>query len=109
MQKRGKIRELRGTLMVEIDGAKVCMMVRGDSLLVRASANVAWRYDADERNCVCGEEETEKHVLFECPLYERHRIEWNRVWKMEKGQEDPMNGVLGFEVLPEMDCLILRS
>ncbi|ELT87138.1 hypothetical protein CAPTEDRAFT_197554 [Capitella teleta] len=91
------------------DGARVRMMVRGDSLLVRANANVAWRYDEDDRKCVCGEEETEKHVLFECPLYERHRIEWNRVWKMEKGQEDPMNGVLGFEVLSEMDCLILRS
>jgi hypothetical protein len=86
------------------DGARVRMMVRGDSLLVRA--NVAWRYDEDDRKCVCGEEETEKHVLFECPLYGRHRIEWNRVWKMEKGQEDPMNGVL---VSSEMDCLILRS
>ncbi|ELT88989.1 hypothetical protein CAPTEDRAFT_188700 [Capitella teleta] len=91
------------------DGARVRMMVRRDSLLVRANANVAWRNDEDYRKCVCCEEETEKHVLFECPVYERHRIEWNRVWKMEKGQEDPMNGVLGFEVSSEMDCLILRS
>ncbi|ELU11455.1 hypothetical protein CAPTEDRAFT_193859 [Capitella teleta] len=86
------------------DGARVRMMVRGDNLLVRANSNVAWRYDEEDRKCVCGEEETEKHVLFQCPLYERHRIEWNRVWKMEKGQE-----VLGFEVSSEMDWLILRS
>ncbi|ELU11721.1 hypothetical protein CAPTEDRAFT_198590 [Capitella teleta] len=35
------------------DGARVRMVVRGDSLLVRASANVAWIYDEDDRNCVC--------------------------------------------------------
>ncbi|ELT98591.1 hypothetical protein CAPTEDRAFT_218298 [Capitella teleta] len=89
-------------------GARVRMLVRGDSLLVRANANVAWRYDEDDRKCVCGEEEMEKHVLFECPLYERHRIEWNRVWRMEKGQEDPMNGVLGFEVPSETYTSVYR-
>ncbi|ELU14304.1 hypothetical protein CAPTEDRAFT_215924 [Capitella teleta] len=56
------------------DGARVCMMVRGDSLLDTG-----------------------------------HRTEWSRVWRMEKGQEDPMNGFLGVEVPPEMDCLISRS
>ncbi|ELT94840.1 hypothetical protein CAPTEDRAFT_205337 [Capitella teleta] len=91
------------------ENGEVRMMVRGDSLLVRASANVAWRYDEDDRKCVCGEEETEEHVLFECSLYERQRIELSKVWRMQRGQEDPMNGVLGFGVPSEMDCLILRS
>lgn len=93
-------------------GARVRMMVRGDSLLVRSNPNVAWKYgeDGEEKRCSCGAAETERHVLLECSLYEQWRVEWERVWRIERGDEDMMEGVLGFESLPkDLDKLILSS
>eukprot|EP00914_Ancora_sagittata_P019923 GHVO01039596.1.p1 GENE.GHVO01039596.1~~GHVO01039596.1.p1 ORF type:complete len:152 (-),score=27.19 GHVO01039596.1:289-744(-) len=90
------------------DGAKVRMMVRGDSLVVRACPNVAWRYEEDDRNCTCGELETERHVLLECPLYDLQRMEWLRRWRIERGEEDPMRGVIGSkDSTRELDQIIL--
>ena len=37
-------------------------MVRGACLPVRGSERMPWKYDDDK--CMCGLEETEKHVLF---------------------------------------------
>ncbi|ELU04527.1 hypothetical protein CAPTEDRAFT_189792 [Capitella teleta] len=57
------------------DRAGVRLMMRGDCLPVRMNECVRWKYGEDERRCTCGEEETERHVLFECVLYERLREE----------------------------------
>ncbi|ELU14170.1 hypothetical protein CAPTEDRAFT_210111, partial [Capitella teleta] len=60
--------------------------------------------------CTCGEEETERHVLFECVLYERLREEWLRRWREERGEEDLVEGVLGFAVTSaDLERLVLRS
>jgi hypothetical protein len=94
------------------DGARVRMMVRGDSLLVRSNPNVAWKCGEceEDRRCECGEEETEDHVLFVCPLYDHLRTEWRRVWLLERGDREMMDGVLGFERLPkDLDRLVLKS
>ena len=92
-------------------GARVRMMVRGDSLLVRASQNLAWKYEEDERSCVCGVGlEEERHVLLECHLYDDLREEWVEMWRREKGEMDLMEGVRGFvAVSPELEKTILKS
>jgi hypothetical protein len=92
-------------------GARVRMMVRGDSLLVRECANVRWKYASEEeRRCQCGEPETERHVLLECLMYEGRRVEWKRVWEIEMGECDMMEGVTGFIQVPgDLEKLILVS
>ncbi|ELU07638.1 hypothetical protein CAPTEDRAFT_211679 [Capitella teleta] len=67
------------------DGAGVRLMMRGDCLPVRMNECVRWKYGEDERRCTCGEEETERHVLFECVLYERWRV-LRVVEEMERGE-----------------------
>lgn len=85
-------------------------MMRGDCLPVRMNECVRWKYGEDERRCTCGEEETERHVLFECVLYERLREEWLRRWREERGEEDLVEGVLGFAVTSaDLERLVLRS
>ncbi|ELT98847.1 hypothetical protein CAPTEDRAFT_193251 [Capitella teleta] len=92
------------------DGAGVRLMMRGDCLPVRMNECVRWKYGEDERRCTCGEEETERHVLFECVLYERLREEWLRRWREERGEEDLVEGVLGFAVTSaDLERLVLRS
>lgn len=92
------------------EGAGVRAMVRGDSLLVRMSPNVEWKYKEHERKCVCGEDETERHVLFECEQYEEYRTEWRRKWREEKGGLDMMEGVAGFvEMSRELERETLTS
>ncbi|ELT93275.1 hypothetical protein CAPTEDRAFT_209041 [Capitella teleta] len=54
------------------DGARVRMMVRGDCLLVRANANVAWRYDEHDRKLV-------------------ESFNWNSTWKLP---EEPVAFIL---------------
>ncbi|ELT92425.1 hypothetical protein CAPTEDRAFT_187054 [Capitella teleta] len=82
------------------DGAGVRLMMRGDCL----------PYGEDERRCTYGEEETERHVLFESVLYERLREEWVRRWKEERGDEDLVEGVLGFAVTSvDLERLVFRS
>ncbi|ELU08790.1 hypothetical protein CAPTEDRAFT_193247, partial [Capitella teleta] len=92
------------------DGAGMRLMMRGDCLPVRMNECVRWKYGEDERRCTCGEEETERHVLFECVLYERLREEWLRRWREERGEEDLVEGVLGFAVTSaDLERLVLRS
>ena len=92
------------------DGAKVRMMCRGDSLTVRGNQILRWKYDTEEeRRCVCGEEETEKHVLLECRFGENVREEWLGAWRREKGDLDAMEGVLGYaESSQELEGLTMR-
>ena len=91
------------------DGSRVRMMCRGDSLTVRANRVVHWKYAEGERSCSCGVEENERHLLLECPLYERWREEWLTAWRREKGGQDPMEGVLGFtEVSEELERVVLK-
>ncbi|ELU04660.1 hypothetical protein CAPTEDRAFT_198113 [Capitella teleta] len=92
------------------EGAGVRLMMRGDCLPVRMNECVRWKYGEDERRCTCGEEEIERHVLFECVLYERLREEWLRRWREERGEEDLVEGVLGFAVTSaDLERLVLRS
>ena len=92
------------------DGARVRMMCRGDSLTTRANRIVRWRYNSEEeRRCVCGGEESERHILLECPLYDKWRREWLTAWGKEKGGQDPMEGVLGFVgVSQELERVVLK-
>ena len=109
--------EQKGEIRIESyadgsEGAKVRMMVRGDSLLVRCNPNVAWKYGelAAEKKCECGEDETEEHVLFECQLYEDRRVEWRRVWSLYQGNADLMTGVLGYIRIPlEVERVLLKA
>ena len=90
------------------EGAKVRMLVRGDSLTVRANDNMAWKY-GEEKECTCEEEENERHVLFECQQYEEWRQEGKRRWREEMGEMDIMGGVLGYiELSRELETLVLR-
>lgn len=93
------------------DGARVRLMARGDSLMVRACPNLSWMYeDEEKRRCVCGMEENERHVLLHCQLYDLCRMDWLRVWANEMGKEDPMDGVLGFVRMPEhIERLTLKT
>ena len=51
-------------------------MVKGGCLPLRGSERMTWKYDYDK--CRCGLIETEKHVLFECTLYERRKRKMKR-------------------------------
>ncbi|ELU04116.1 hypothetical protein CAPTEDRAFT_187572 [Capitella teleta] len=51
-------------------GASLRMLLRGDCLPVRTNSCVHWRYREEERDRVCGERETEEHVLLDCVRYE---------------------------------------
>ena len=42
-------------------GAMVRMMVRGGCLPVRGNTRMSWMYD--DEHCVCGEVESEEHML----------------------------------------------
>ncbi|ELU09337.1 hypothetical protein CAPTEDRAFT_198944 [Capitella teleta] len=105
----------KGEMKLEpyVDGqerAVVRLMMRGDCLPVRMNECVRWKYGEDERRCTRGEEETERHVLFECVLYERLRKKRVKRWREERGDEDLVEGVLGFAVtFADLEQLVLRS
>ena len=91
------------------EGARVRMMLRGDSLPVRSNRVVQWRYGEDQ-DCVCGERETEEHVLFGCQLYEDMRAEWKEMWRREKGEIDMLEGVVGFcKMSDKLDRVVLKA
>jgi hypothetical protein len=90
------------------DGARIRMMCRGDSLPTRTNSIVRWKY-GEERSCECGEEETEAHVLFECVLYREVRGDVVEEWQRRRGEEDPLEGVLGFvEVEEDLERRLLK-
>ena len=93
------------------EGARVRMMLRGDSLPVRSNHIVEWKYREDERMCVCGkEEESERHVMLKCELYESQRQDWIMEWRRERGEEDPMEGILGYAQLSnDLERLVLKG
>jgi hypothetical protein len=93
------------------EGARVRMMMRGDSLPVRSNHTVEWKYREDERMCICGkEEESERHVMLKCELYENQRRNWIMEWRRERGEEDPMEGILGFTQLSiDLEKLVLKG
>ena len=68
----------------EIMGARVRLMLRGGCLQVRGDEKMRWKYECDK--CVCGEVESETHVLFNCEQYERERNEWRAKCTGSMGQ-----------------------
>ena len=73
-------------------GAMVRMMVRGGS--TRGSTRISWKYD--DIRCVCGDVESEKHVLLDCNLY----VDVRRRWKKNINTEhaDMYEVIKGYEV-----------
>ena len=61
--------------------------------------------------CVCGkEEESERHVMLKCELYESQRQDWIMEWRRERGEEDPMEGILGYAQLSnDLERLVLKG
>ena len=47
-------------------GAVVRMMMKRGCLPVRESTMITWKYD--DMHCVCGDVESEKHVVLDCNL-----------------------------------------
>ena len=45
------------------------LWIRGECMPVRCNENIEWKYDC--KLCMCGETETERHVLQECKNYEK--------------------------------------
>ena len=87
------------------DGARVRAMMRGGSLPVKDNSTVRWKWGGDTE-CMCGERETEQHVLVECVELREERedlVEW---WRGVMGAEDIMRGVKGFV---EMEIDVERS
>ena len=73
--------------------ALVRLMVRGGCMQVRAEECMRWKYDCDK--CVCGEIESESHVLFECMEYISERNAWRREWsKVAIDELDCIKGYL---------------
>lgn len=88
-------------------GASVRLMVRGGCLQVRGNEYMRWKYE--DTCCVCGEVETEGHVLYECTEYQDER----RVWELNL--REPLNDLSKSDVLkgygmiePHLDTLTLR-
>ena len=83
---------------VYVDGSIICamvrIMVRGGSLPVRGSTRMTWKYD--EIHCVCGDVESEKHVLLDCNLYVDVRR--RRKEKMDAEHADMYEDIQGYEV-----------
>ena len=77
------------------DGARVRVMLRGESLPVKNNRTVRWRW-GEETRCVCGEVEEERHVLLECERLREARGDLGEWWRREMGEEDFMKGVKGF-------------
>ena len=68
---------------------RVRLMVRGGCLPVRGSKGMEWKYDDDL--CVCGEKETEIHVLLECKCYDMVRRRWLRTCDVLEEKERIMD------------------
>ena len=68
-------------------GAGVRLMVWGGCFPVRGGERMTWKYDDDK--CRCELVETEKHVLFECTLYEEESGRWRgAVRDLKDGMEE---------------------
>ena len=54
----------------------VIMMVRGNCLPVMGNTRMSWKYN--DEHCVCGEVDSEEHLLLDCNLYMDVRRKWNK-------------------------------
>ena len=77
------------------DGARVRVMLRGESLPVRKNSTVRWRW-GESSSCTCGEEETEQHVLLECEELASARGDLREWWRERRGDENIIRGMKGF-------------
>ena len=72
-------------------GASTRMMIRGGCLPVRTNDN-----DTNDR-CICGEPETERHVLLDCTRSNREHMKWSNKWDQEMGNATKMDGMKGYQ------------
>ncbi len=75
-------------------GARMRLWVRGGCMPVRNNERMHWKYDSNQ--CVCGEVETEHHILFECNRYEADRREWQHRWIQHMGDACMLKGLKGY-------------
>ena len=69
-------------------------MVKGGFLPVRGSKGMEWIYDDDL--CMCGTNQNEIHVLFECKGDDLVRRRWMRTWNVLDEKERTMDVVKGY-------------
>ena len=70
------------------------LWIRGECMPVRSNEKLEWKYDC--KLCVCGEIETERHVLQDCKNYEEERKVWQEKWVLRMGNADQMSGLKGY-------------
>ena len=80
-------------------GAMVRMMVRGGCLPVRGNTRMSWKYN--DEHYVCGEVESEEHMLLDCNLYMDVRRRWKE--KLALVNVDVYNVIKGYEA--NNDCI----
>ena len=74
-------------------GGKMRLWIRGECMPVRSNEKLEWKYDCKR---VCGEIETERHVLQDCKNYEEERKVWQEKWVLRMGNADQMSGLKGY-------------
>ena len=76
-------------------GSIMRMMMRGGCLTVSGSNRMSWK--CDSMRCVCGDVESENHLLLDCNLYVDVRRRWKE--KMNAEHIDMYEAIKGYECI----------